>query len=279
MEELSTDPVTSAAPPGAHARSWTSSECPRRVFAVFHDVRSPWRFLVPSGARLQRRTSPVSPPDARMSPPGENRTTLTALVCAVRVSRCVTSAFPSASSPRDQSFTSLSAPPVTRRPVAGSKSTENTGAGLGAPAVLSAFACHSTWMVLTFIVVPGRARSVMGGAGNAPHFFKFFWPIPDCQTKKVACHCRSPSRPHSSPRVPTLSKCCARRCEPLGRRCGGSFPCDSRTRAVRRSHHSLGTTLGSRFLPHLGRKLQICVASGIHPNAAEIRCTADGFAT
>jgi hypothetical protein len=39
--------------------------------------------------------------------------------------------------------------------VAGSKSTENTGAGLGAPAVLSAFACHSTWMVLTFIVVPG----------------------------------------------------------------------------------------------------------------------------
>ena len=201
MDELSTDPVTSAAPPGAHARSWTSSECPRSVFAVFHDVRSPWRFLVPSGARLQRRTSPVSPPDARMSPPGENRTTLTALVCAVRVSRCVTSAFPSASSPRDQSFTSLSAPPVTRRPVAGSKSTENTGAGLGAPAVLSAFACHSTWMVLTFIVVPGRARSVMGGAGNTPHFFKFFWPIPAKQKWRVISvgALRAPTLPRAFP--------------------------------------------------------------------------------
>ena len=240
-------------------------------------MRSPWRFLVPSGARLQRRTSPVSPPDARMSPPGENRTTLTALVCAVRVSRCVTSAFPSASSPRDQSFTSLSAPPVTRRPVAGSKSTENTGAGLGAPAVLSAFACHSTWMVLTFIVVPGRARSVMGGAGNTPHFFKFFWTIPAKTSTSLPVS--EPFAPHSSPRVPTLSKCCARRCEPLGRRYGGSSPCDSRTRAVRRLHQSLGTTLGSRVSPHLGRKLQICVASGIHPNAAEIRCTADGFGT
>ena len=125
-----------------------------------------------------------------------------------------------------------------------------------------------------------RARAICdGGCRQHTTLFQIF--LADTSQTEMACHqCRSPSRPHSSPRVPTLSlKCCARRCEPLGRRCGGSFPCDSRTRAVRRLHHSLGTTLGSRVLPHLGRKPQICVASGIHPNAAEIRCTADGFAT
>ena len=98
------------------------------------------------GAGRHTITSPASPPDASASPPGEKRTQFTVLVCAVSVSSCVTSGFPSASSPTRHSLISLSVPHDASKPVAGSKSTLSTGF----------FSCHSTCNVFTFISTRAR---------------------------------------------------------------------------------------------------------------------------
>ena len=133
------------------------AECPRSTAEVRHDVRSPcWLVTCLSeGAGRHTITSPASPPDASASPPGEKRTQFTVLVCAVSVSSCVTSGFPSASSPTRHSLISLSVPHDASKPVAGSKSTLSTGF----------FSCHSTCNVFTFIARAGcatRARRCGG---------------------------------------------------------------------------------------------------------------------
>eukprot|EP00740_Mantoniella_antarctica_P007836 CAMPEP_0181355792 /NCGR_PEP_ID=MMETSP1106-20121128/4087_1 /TAXON_ID=81844 /ORGANISM="Mantoniella antarctica, Strain SL-175" /LENGTH=143 /DNA_ID=CAMNT_0023468553 /DNA_START=198 /DNA_END=626 /DNA_ORIENTATION=+ len=140
MHVLSTEPVMSAAPPGCHAKSCTSSEWPRITAAVRQVVGSPCRLVLVPG--FHTNTSPASPPEASMSPPGLKRTTLAALVCDVRVSTCFTSGLPSASSLTSHSLISLSVPHEARSPEAGLKSTESTGP----------FSCQSTWTVLHFIV-------------------------------------------------------------------------------------------------------------------------------